>query len=83
MRKAYRRLLFALAASVIFNIAAYATGLFTLVILPVGAMFVFALPNYGHSAETAAILIFSPIVAYTVVFWTVGTVWKMLLELYE
>ena len=83
MNRSLRRLLLALAASLVFNLVAHAIGLFTVLIFPVSAILLSLFPNYGHSAKTALLTMFAPVFAYTVLFWTAGTVWKMLREAYD
>ena len=75
MKKSIRRLMFALAASIVFHAIAMVTGLGGVVIEPVVTL---VLVSRGPDGLIIA-LGFS-VLAFTIVFWTGGTIWNMLRE---
>jgi len=83
MNGSVRRLLVALAISVFVNILASIFGLYDVLLFPYSALLSLGFPNYGHSLKSALLLILFPIIVYTVVFWTFGTIWYKLREAYN
>ena len=82
MRKLYRRLVFALGASVAFHLIAIVIGMGDAIILPVALPVLFALPNLSpHDPQSLLIILGSAVLSYAIVFWTIGTIWSLLAEL--
>jgi hypothetical protein len=83
MNSHVQRLLLAFGISAAITILASFTGVYVVLILPMEVFSYFGLPNYGHSATTSFLLVFIPIITYTMIFWIIGTTWSMMRKAYE
>jgi len=81
MGKQLRRILYAFIASVIFHVIAVFTGLGGIVIEPVVLAVSVQFPDLPPHDWGFFVLLGSSIFCFAVVFWTIATIYKILIEI--
>ena len=78
MKSSLRRLVLALAASIFFHVIVILTGVGADTLI--GSVFAAIMMTFNlapHDAVGFLAMVLSSLSFYTIVFWTVGTIWRM------